>query len=215
MVRGLPHQTRSIFILPEIFRGSAAGAGAAPPLIRLIRRDLAHILTGCCEDRLDDIVIARATAQVPFEVVAYLGLCWRRVVLEQRRRRHHHARRAEPALQPVMVLERGLNGMQRAVGLGHPLDGLHLHTLGLGGEHGAGLHGAALHMHHAGPALACVTANMRARQAQVLSQEIDKKRAALDLARRWLAVHGQLDLWHWLLPVRLYLSPSQTVVGSA
>jgi hypothetical protein len=61
----------------------------------------------------------------------------------------------------------------------------------------------AIHMHHAGPALAGVTADMRARQAQVLSDEIHKQRAAFDLALRVLAVHGHCDLWHRFLPVAL------------
>ena len=174
-----PMITRSAFTVPQILRGSAAGG----------------------QNRFDDVVIARAAAEIALKIIAYLGLGGRRVLGQQRRCRHHHARRAESALQPVMILKRLLNRMQRAIRLGHALDGLDFGPLSLGGEHGAGLHRLAIHMHHTGPTLAGVTAHMRACQAKGLSQKFDKKRAALNLARRWLAIHGHFDLRHWLLPV--------------
>ncbi len=59
-----PMITLSALTVPELLRGSAAGAGAAPPVFRLFRRDTAHVLTAGGQDRLDDVVIARAAAEI-------------------------------------------------------------------------------------------------------------------------------------------------------
>src|SRR6056297_3671293 len=213
---GSPPSNPRRFILPEIFRGSAAGAGAAPPSARLFRRDAAHVLPRGGHERLHDVVIAGAAADIALEIVADLRLGGRRVFFQQRRRRHHHTRRAEPALQPVMILECLLYGVHRAIGCAQPLDGRHLRALGLGGEDGTRFHSLAVHVHHARPALAGVTAHMRAREAEAVSDEIHKQRATLDLAFRRLAVHGHADLWHWHLPVALFVaSLSEPSVRSA
>src|SRR4051812_8442287 len=72
---------------------------------------------------LDDVLVAGAAAQVAFELLPDLSFAGVRVALAQVQRAHHHARRAEPALQAMAVLERGLHRMQGAVRLGEPLDG--------------------------------------------------------------------------------------------
>ena len=74
------------------------------------------------EDRLDDVVIARAAAQVAFEADPDLLLGRVRVLVEQADRRHHHARGAVAALQAVVLHEGLLHRMQRAVGVGEPFD---------------------------------------------------------------------------------------------
>ncbi len=93
----------------------AALEGRAYPVILrhgpgpLLCGDAGDTLARCGQDRLDDVVIPRAAADVAFKVMAYLHLGRFRIVLQQRRRRHHHARRAEAALQPVVILERLLD----------------------------------------------------------------------------------------------------------
>src|SRR3954452_6954532 len=52
-------------------------------------------------DRLDDVVVARAAADIAVERFADLLLARLRVVGQELHRRHHHPRRAEPALQAV------------------------------------------------------------------------------------------------------------------
>src|SRR6195952_2827967 len=73
-------------------------------------------------DRLDDVVIARAAADVAVERFADLFLVGLRVVGEQLHRRHHHARRAEAALQAVAFAERRLHRMQLAALLREAFD---------------------------------------------------------------------------------------------
>src|SRR3954453_18488432 len=72
-------------------------------------------------DRLDDVVIAGAAADVAVERLADLVFGRLRVVGEKLHRRHHHPRRAEAALQAVALAERRLHRMQLAA-LGEPLD---------------------------------------------------------------------------------------------
>src|SRR6478609_6822368 len=81
-------------------------------------------------DRLDDVVIAGASADVAVERLADLFLARLRVVGEQLHRRHHHPRRAEAALQAVALAERRLHRVQLAV-LGQALDGRDLAALHL------------------------------------------------------------------------------------
>src|SRR5918912_87422 len=64
---------------------------------------------------LDDVLIAGAAADVARERPADLLLAWIRLLLEQGRRNQHHPRRAEAALEAVLLLEALLHGMQRAV----------------------------------------------------------------------------------------------------
>ena len=47
---------------------------------------------GCGQDRLDDVVVAGAAAEVALEALADLGLGRIGILLQQRHRRHHHAR---------------------------------------------------------------------------------------------------------------------------
>ena len=108
-------------------------------------------------------------------------------------RRHDHARRAEAALQAVIVAERRLHRMQ-LVALGEAFDGGDVGAVGLTDQHGAGLDRPAVDMHDAGAALAGVAADMGAGQAQMLAQQMDKQGAVLDIGRDRLAVHRQFDV---------------------
>ena len=113
------------------------------------------------EHRLDDVVVAGAAAEVALEALAHLGLGRVRVLVEQRDRRHDHARRAEAALQAVVLLERLLHRVQLAVG-GQALDGGDLGAVGLDGEHRARLHRLAVEQHGARAARRRVAADVGA-----------------------------------------------------
>src|SRR3546814_871932 len=76
-------------------------------------------------DGLDDVVITRAAADVALQPLADLVFLGIGVLLQKVHGGHHHARRAEAALQPVMLAEGRLPGVQPAV-LRQPLDGGHL-----------------------------------------------------------------------------------------
>jgi hypothetical protein len=150
-------------------------------------------------------VVAGAAADVALEIGADLGLARVGVLGEQRRRAHHHARRAEAALQPVVLLERRLDHAERAVGVRHSLDRAHLRAVEVGREDRAGLGRQPAHVDDAGPALRGVAADMRAGQAEPLAQQIHQQRAAFDLAADSAAVHGQAHLGHRRLPRSLLL----------
>src|SRR6516225_332268 len=62
-------------------------------------------LRGRPEHRLDDVLIAGAPAQVAGQCPPHVLLGGVGVAVEQGLGGHHHARRAEPALQSVLLLE--------------------------------------------------------------------------------------------------------------
>src|SRR5687768_8528618 len=69
------------------------------------RRAGAHALAGRL-DRLDDVLVAGAAAEVAADRPSDLLLRRRRVALQQRRPHQHHRRGAEAALEPVLLVER-------------------------------------------------------------------------------------------------------------
>src|SRR6516165_10161554 len=70
-------------------------------------------------DRLDDVVVARATTEVAFELVSD-GAVVEIVALaiDHVDGGHDHAGRAVAALEAMMLAEGFVHGMQRAVGVG-------------------------------------------------------------------------------------------------
>src|SRR5262245_13649614 len=94
---------------------------AASPCAPLTRHPRRHRLRAGC-DRLDDVVVARATAEIPIQLFANGHLV--ELVSPARDdvdRGHDHAGRAETALQSVILPKCFLHGMQLAV-RGEPLD---------------------------------------------------------------------------------------------
>src|SRR5262245_39901176 len=123
---------------------SFAGAMVRP----LVRHLLGRVLDGA-----DDVVIAGTPAEIALEGVTDLGLRRPRGALQELVGRHDHARRAEPALQPVLLPEPLLDRMELAV-LGQPLDGENLGPVRLDGEYRASLGRLAVDHDRAGAALA-------------------------------------------------------------
>jgi len=134
------------------------------------RRGGAH-LACALGDRLDDVVIAGAAADVAFEPVADRGFVeMRAFAIDEVDRGHDHAGGAKPALEAMIVLERLLHRVQPAAD-GEALDRRHLRALAARGQNGAGLDGPAVDMDDAGAALRRIAADMSAGQAQVLAQD--------------------------------------------
>src|SRR5580765_8465797 len=73
-------------------------------------------------DRLHDVHVARAAAEVAADPRPDLLLVGLRVLLQEPGRLHDHARRTEAALETVLVPERLLERVQRGA-VGHALDG--------------------------------------------------------------------------------------------
>ena len=92
-----------------------------------------------------------------------------------------------------MLGERPLQRRQLAVLAGEALDGRDLGAVGLDREQHAALHRLAVEEDRAGAAVAGVAADVRARQVEVVADEVDEQLARLDLALVALAVDGDRD----------------------
>jgi hypothetical protein len=144
-------------------------------------------------------VIAGAAADIAFQPVANFFLAGVGIAVHQVDRAHHHAWRAKPALQAVIVAKRLLHRMQ-SVTVGQAFNGRHFGALGLHRQHRARLHGGAIHMHHAGAALACVATHMGSGQVEVLAQKLHQQCARLDLSLNGFTVHCHGKVRHPSLP---------------
>ena len=154
------------------------------------RRGLLH-LDGGATDGLDDVHVSRAATDVPRESPANLFFRWIGIVGEQREAAEHHPRRAEPALQAVLLFERLLDRMQLACA-----DRLHrrqLPPIGLDRQHRAGLDRHAVEQNRAGAAMARITTDMGTGQAQPLPDEMDEQQPRLDLGTNLFAVDRRGD----------------------
>ncbi len=96
------------------------------------------------------------------------------------RHRDDKARRAEPALRPVMLDHRLLHGVQRAMRPGDPLDSPHRTPVELRQEQDAGVQRPRAVLvgdhHRAGPAIALVAALLGAGQAPLVAQPVKQSR---------------------------------------
>src|SRR2546423_6474008 len=82
---------------------------------------------------LDDVLVAGAAAEVPRDRPPDVVLAGIGVVLQEGRRRQHHARRAEPALQAVLLAEPFL-AREDPAGPAEALDGGEVVPCGLEAE---------------------------------------------------------------------------------
>src|SRR5262249_12989699 len=112
-------------------------------------------------DRLDDVVVAGAPAEVPFERLANLVVGRVRVPCQDLGRGHDHPGGAVAALEGVVLVKRALKRVQLAV-LREALDRLHLKAVGLEGEHRAGLDRPAVEANGARAAARGIAADVRA-----------------------------------------------------
>src|SRR5712664_4645549 len=101
--------------------------------------------------RLDDPLVARATAEHRGEALTDLGLGGSGIGLEQVERREQHAGRAEATLKAVVLVKGLLERMRRTI-LAQPLDGEHLDPVRLNGQHQARAGRLSVHEHRAGAA---------------------------------------------------------------
>src|ERR1700759_90220 len=174
-----------------------------PILISSSARDSPAVVVNSCllrlqlrgrpEDRFHDVLVAGTAAQVaryrPPDV--FLGRVG--VAVEQFLGRHHHARRAEPALEAVLLPEPLLEWVQLA-GRRQALHGGDVTPVDLDGQHRAGLDGPAIDQHRAGPAVGRVAAAVRASQAGAAADQVGQQQPGLDLGHLPGPVEGEPDL---------------------
>src|SRR2546427_219216 len=163
---------------------ASAGRHGVPSLLS------GHVFGGPL-DRLHDVVVAGAATEVALELVADLLFRRLRVALQQLVGGHDHARRAEAALEPVLLPEALLDRMQLAV-LREALDRRDGGAVGLDREHRARLHRLAVHEDHARAALARVAADVGSGEPDDLPDVVHQQKARLDLVTRFLAVDRHL-----------------------
>jgi hypothetical protein len=151
----------------------------------------------CGGDRLHNVMVTGATAQVTFQTLTdFLLRETVRMRLHKVDGGHDHAGGTESALQCVMFPEHFLHRMQRSIRRRQTLDCDDIRTIRLQRKLSARLHGNPVHMHHARAALAGVAADMRAGETKLFAQQLDKQGASLDVDRVLLAVNRQRDLRH-------------------
>src|SRR5262245_28656730 len=131
-------------------------------------------------NRLDDVHIARAAAKIAGNRVADLRFGRVRVTAQEGDASHHHARRAVSALEPVLLPETLLNRMELPI-LFEPFDRHDLGAVCLDGKHGARLHGFFVENHRTGAAVRRVAADVRARQPELVAQEMNEEQPRIDL----------------------------------
>src|SRR5438445_177032 len=113
------------------------------------------------------------------------------MLAQERDERHEDARRAEAALQPVSLAERGLKRMQRvARAVSEALHGLDLVAVRLDGEHEAGADRLAVQQHGAGAAHPVLASNVRSGEAQLVAQEVGEEQPRLHRALVAHAIDG-------------------------
>src|SRR5215467_244589 len=160
----------------------------------------AHRL-GSLANRGDDVLVARAAAQVSRQQLANLVVGFQREFLDDLLGCHQHARRTEPALQAVMVPEGLLQRMQLVRG-SQALDRTELGTVRLHGEHQTRADGAAVHLDRARPTDPVLASEVQAGVTEILCF--------------WLMTPSPLTPWHAarLLSPPAWSTPRRDGAGS-
>jgi hypothetical protein len=144
-------------------------------------------------DRVDDVLVAGAPAEITLEPGADAFLRRLRFTPEQFQRAHDHSRGAETALQGVMLAECGLQRMLGITWLTQALDRVDRCSVRLNGQDSARLHGAAIEVHGTRAALGRIATDMRTSDAEVIAQEVHEQPPGVNLSLPPLAVDGNGD----------------------
>src|SRR6266436_2675367 len=198
-------RTNAAYVIPGSFRSSTywprpvMKRGSSRRLIDLPNRRSAatvaiklssllrgHVL-GRPLDRLHDVVIAGAPAEIAFQLMPDQLLRGLRIPLEHLVHGHDHAGGAEPALQPVLLPKPHLDRVQLAV-LRQSLDGHDVGAVHLDREEGAGLDRLAVHEDRARAALARIAADVGPGESHGLADVVDEQQTGLDFMAVALAV---------------------------
>src|SRR6188508_1956444 len=198
-ISGLVRSSRSVSVVMTSLSSASRGrfGGDRLAVDRLSGDDRGGLrgreFSGGLLDRLDDVHVARATTEVAADALADLRFVRVGVLGEEPGRLHDHPRRAEAALQAVLIPERLLERMKGRLA-GHPLDGLELTAIGLDSEHRARLRARAVDVDGARAAVARVAPDVRPGQPEVIAQEMDEEEARLDIRLVRLTVDGHRDV---------------------
>src|SRR5437764_2671128 len=143
------------------------------------------------EHRGNDAGITGAAAQVAAEHVHHFGFRWVGIAHEKIGERHQDTRRAEAALQRVIVLERLLQRVERAVRTGKRFHRRDPPSFRLHRKREAGTGGDAVDEHRAAAAHAVLAAHVGAGRTEHVAQKIAQQHARLHLAPYLAAVERE------------------------
>src|SRR4029079_5453394 len=144
-------------------------------------------------DRVDDLRVARAAAQVAGDGLADGAVGRLGPAGEERLGGHQHPRRADPALGTACDQERVLQVGQPATGAGETLDGAHDRAVDLAHRDQAAHDGLTVDQHGAGAALALAATLLGPGEAEVLAQDVEQASHARHRHLRRLAVDDQAE----------------------
>ena len=142
---------------------------------------------------LDNLAIAGAAAQHTAQGALHLGLARLRFAPQQRLGAHQHAGGTDAALRRAKRDEGALQRRQRAVGLGQAFDRDHAAPGALAQRDDARADLFAVEQHRAGAAVACMAADLRAGESQVVAQCVGQAPQRVGVDRHRAAVHVQRD----------------------
>src|SRR5271169_257873 len=136
-----------------------------------------------------DVSVAGTAADVAGELVAdvALGRIW--VLLEQLADGHDHPRRAEAALQGVVLMESRLHRMQCAAAGRETFDRRDSGSVGHHDENRAGFDGLSVDIDGAGATLRRIAPDMGSGEAKIVPQQMNQKFSRFDRGGPTCAVH--------------------------
>jgi hypothetical protein len=143
-------------------------------------------------DRVDNMGVAGATAEIAVERMANLVARRRAVPLEELDGSHYHAWRTVPALETVALPEAFLDRMELSVPR-EALYGRDLGAVGLDGEHRAWFNRLAINEDRAGAADAGLASNMCSGKPAHIAQELHEQTARFDLAFSQRSIDADLE----------------------
>jgi hypothetical protein len=146
---------------------------------------------------LNDLLIARAPAQVPGDGFSDFSLTCSWIAIQEALGREDHAGSAIPALDRSFFHKGCLEGMEPLRGL-DPFDCRHLFPIRLNSEHEAGVDRLSVQEHGAGAAISNKTSGLGAGEVKLFADHLKKRLVRLDCEYEGFVVDGNLNgLFHW------------------
>src|SRR5712691_4141119 len=181
-MKAMPGNEKSsvYFACPVTSRGSSRRLMPDPKIRDAMRASSTAHARRSFLNRRDDVLVTGAAAEGAFDPMAHIGFSWMGIAFDQIVCGHDHARRAEAALQAVLVPESLLHRVQLAV-RGEAFDGGDARPVGLHRQHRARFDRLPVDQHCAGATLTGVAANVGPSEPQCLAQEMNQKQTRLDL----------------------------------
>src|ERR687897_367583 len=182
---------------------SGAWVTVVPPLGRRVLGQLVRVLLYEL-DGLHDVLVARATAQVPFQAFSYLLLRRIRILLQEADGGHDHTRRAVAALETMRLVECLLHRMPYTV-LRYAPDCGDLVPVSLHRKDCTRLDRLPVDVDRAGPATGRVAPRMHATDPKVLPEMMEQQQPRFHLS------HVGVTVYRHLYPTQpSLLSPKRT-----